>query len=238
MSKGKAKREKAGQLKGWFGEEMANRAISAALDQEIYRSFHNVIIPDCYGMTQIDHVIISPYGIFVIETKNKKGWIFGSERDAKWTQCLRGGRKYSFQNPIRQNFRHTKSISMFLGLPHNCMHSIVLFMGECEIKTKMPNNVLDSGTKTSIRKDIIRGYVGSFKKVYLNDEQIEDAVFRIDELEYDKSLNAQEHLKSLQKKEGDSILSEGKKRSRMPKRVWCMGSEFPGSDELWIKYRE
>jgi len=238
MIKGNAKREKASQLKGWFGEEMVNRAISGALDQTIYRSFHNVIIPDYYGMTQIDHTIISPYGIFVIETKNIKGWIFGSERDNRWTQCLRGGKKYSFQNPLRQNFRHTKSISMFLGLPHYCMHSIVLFMGGCEIKTKMPNNVLDSGTKTSIRKEISRDYIGGFKKVYLTDEQIEDAVFKIDELEYDKSLNTQEHLISVKKKKEDSILSEAKKKSRMPKRVWCMGSEFPGSDKLWIKYRE
>lgn len=58
------------------------------------------------------------YGIFVIETKNYKGWIYGSERDRQWTQVIYK-RKERFQNPLRQNCRHTKVLSELTGIPHN-----------------------------------------------------------------------------------------------------------------------
>ena len=151
------------------------------------------------GTTQLDHIIISPYGIFVIETKNMKGWIFGSEKDAKWTQSLsRGRKKYTFQNPLRQNYRHTKSLSEFLGLDHDVMHSIVFFIGECKLKTRMPKNVMASG---------VRGYIKSFKKVILSDEQIQDAVTKISELKADKSLNTRAHLESLKKRHSEKKMN-------------------------------
>lgn len=95
--------------------------------------------------TQIDHVIVSRYGIFMIEARNMKGWIFGSEKAAQWTQSLPGGRKFRFQNPLRQNCRHTRILSEFLGIDHGLFHSIVMFWGECTFKTEMPENVLSTG---------------------------------------------------------------------------------------------
>jgi len=58
------------------------------LRNKSYRRFHNVILPSHNGTTQKDHLIISFYGLFIVETKNKKGWIFGSEEKAKWTQSI------------------------------------------------------------------------------------------------------------------------------------------------------
>ena len=55
---------------------------------EGYYPFNDVILKTPDGTTQIDHILISPYGIFVIETKDYSGWIFGSERQKKWTQSL------------------------------------------------------------------------------------------------------------------------------------------------------
>ncbi|WP_350617509.1 nuclease-related domain-containing protein, partial [Pseudomonas sp. HY7a-MNA-CIBAN-0227] len=68
------------------------------------------------GSTQIDHVIVSIYGIFVIETKNYKGWIFGNEKQRQWTQAFPNGRKYKFQNPLRQNYLHIKTLADLLEL--------------------------------------------------------------------------------------------------------------------------
>lgn len=127
------------------------------LDASIYHSLNNVTIVAADGSTtQIDHVIASRHGIFVIEAKNMKGWIFGSEKDGQWTQSLPGGRKFRFQNPLRQNYRHTKVLSEFLGIDHGLFHSIVMFWGECTFKTAMPENVLNTGyiayimTKTEV----------------------------------------------------------------------------------------
>ena len=177
-------------FKGWFGEKMTAVGMFLSLDKSTYRRFHDVIINAPDGTTQIDHVIISPYGIFVLETKNMKGWIFGSEKGAKWTQSLYK-QKHTFQNPLRQNYRHTKCLSEFLELPHEIMHSIVFFIGECKLKSRLPGNVMTSG---------VASYIKGFKDVILTDQQISDAFTKINALKNDKSLNNRAHLKSLEKR--------------------------------------
>lgn len=57
-----------------------------------YIILNDIMLPTQYGTTQIDHIVVSPYGIFVIETKNYKGWIFGHENSEEWKQSLWGRR--------------------------------------------------------------------------------------------------------------------------------------------------
>jgi hypothetical protein len=114
-------------LKGWTGELMGAAAHRLLLDREIYRALNNLTLPTSNGTAQIDHVLVSRFGIFVIEAKHYQGWIFGNEHQAQWTQCLPGGRKFRFQNPLRQNYRHIKAMMEFLGLPEDKFHSVVMF---------------------------------------------------------------------------------------------------------------
>jgi len=151
-------------LKGWFGESAGSLAQWMMLDAAIYHSLNNVTIIATDGSTtQIDHVIVSRHGIFVIEAKNINGWIFGNEKDAQWTQSLPGGRKFRFQNPLRQNYRHTKVLSEFLGIDHGLFHSIVMFWGESTFKTSMPENVLNAG---------YTGYIKSKTAVLFSDPEV------------------------------------------------------------------
>lgn len=130
------------KLKGTLGELKVNRIHHAFLDKRIHHSLNNILLhTKDGGTTQIDHVIISVYGISVIETKNMKGWIFGSEKQDMWTQTFRKT-KYSFQNPLRQNYKHVKALSELLNLPDDKFIPIITFTGNCEFKTKMPDNVL------------------------------------------------------------------------------------------------
>ena len=137
-------------FKGWIDEAQGAVAQALFLDEKIYRSINNVTIPTPNGTTQIDHVIVSRYGIFVIEAKNMNGWIFGDEKSPKWVQSLMG-QKYRFQNPLHQNYRHTKALSEFLGIDHDKCHSIVMFWGDAEFKTPMPPNVMTKGYATYIK---------------------------------------------------------------------------------------
>lgn len=124
------------------------------LDKEVYHRLNNITLPlPNGGSTQIDHVIVSVYGIFVIETKNYKGWIFGSEKQRQWTQVIMG-RKYKFQNPLRQNYLHIKTLSELLGLEKDYFHSMIAFIGECELKTRdeLPEHVLTSGMVSYVLK--------------------------------------------------------------------------------------
>jgi restriction system protein len=153
-------------VKGAIGELQGKLAGGLFLDDRVYRSVHNVTLPTPDGTTQIDHVIVSRYGVFVVETKNYKGWIFGSERDAQWTQSL-FGKKLRFQNPLRQNYRHVRALAEFLNLPEDRFHSVVMFWGDCELKTPMPPNVLSSGYAT---------YIKSKTGVLFADEEVEAIV--------------------------------------------------------------
>jgi len=66
-------------FKGLFGEFFVNLLAKFFLDKNVYHLVKNVTLPAEDGTTQIDHIIVSRYGIFVVETKNLKGRIFGSE---------------------------------------------------------------------------------------------------------------------------------------------------------------
>ncbi|CAM2919329.1 NERD domain-containing protein [Moritella viscosa] len=127
-------------IKGLIGEWYVNRKLVSALDNQQYELFKNVTLPTEDGTTQIDHILLSPFGLFVIETKNMQGWIFGSERQAKWTQQIYK-HKTSFQNPLRQNYKHTETLRELLELPKEAVHSVIIFTARAEFKTTMPANV-------------------------------------------------------------------------------------------------
>lgn len=156
-------------FKGFIGETMGSLAHKLMLDSVIYRELNNVTIPTGDGTTQIDHVIVSRYGIFVIEAKNMNGWIFGDEKSTEWTQSLPGG-KFKFQNPLRQNYRHIKCLSDFLGVDHDKFHSVVVFWGESTFKTAMPECVLDKGYTSYIKSKI---------SVLFSDDEVEEIVTAI-----------------------------------------------------------
>lgn len=126
--------------KGIVGELLVRFSLRRGLDRDVYHKVHDVTLMTATGTTQIDHVVVSPFGVFVIETKNMKGWIFGRETDANWTQSIYGNKR-RFENPIRQNYKHVKAIEELLGVPASTIHSVVVFIGDAELKTPMPEFV-------------------------------------------------------------------------------------------------
>lgn len=98
----------------------------------------NVYIPKENGeTTEIDVLMICSKGIFVFESKNYSGWIFGNEAQRNWTQVLPKGKgrsnKEKFFNPIMQNRGHIKHLKSFVGedIP---MRSIIAFSERCTLK--------------------------------------------------------------------------------------------------------
>ena len=140
--------KKAG-VKGKFGELFLAWRLKNSLDNSQYTIINDVIISDeSGGTTQIDHVVFSPFGIFVIETKNMKGWIFGNRDERVWKQQIYR-KKYDFQNPFLQNYKHICNLSKTIGLPQECLVHIVVFLGGI-IKNReyLPENLVTSGTET------------------------------------------------------------------------------------------
>ena len=131
-------------FKGVIGEFKVNFSAKFLLDKEKYHLVNNVTLPTEEGSTQVDHVIVSEFGVFVVETKNMKGWIFGNPNQKTWTQKIY---KHSskFQNPLHQNYMHVKALESLLGLNEQQVHSVVVFVGDSTFKTEMPENVTYGG---------------------------------------------------------------------------------------------
>ena len=131
---------KSPTLIGKAGENKVARILDS-LPRE-YQVFNNVIIPHQKGTSQIDHIVISPYGIFVIETKNYEGWIYGAERSNEWKQTFRTTKPHYFYNPIKQNWGHIYTLSYFLKLDKNVFRPIIVFSNKSTLKIQVETPVV------------------------------------------------------------------------------------------------
>ena len=157
-------------FKGKFGEFTVNLALNFNLPKKHYHLIKNVTLPSGNGTTQIDHIVVSRFGIFVIETKNMTGWIFGSAKQRTWTQKIF---KYTkkFQNPLHQNYKHTKTLESILGISGDAIHSVIVFAGDSTFKTEMPENV--NGVGGSIR------YIKSMNRELFTPGQVQEIISKI-----------------------------------------------------------
>ena len=123
------------------GEELVTSTLRRLFKAPDYHLINHVTLKHRGGTTQIDHILVSRFGVFVIETKNYSGWIFGDANHDSWTQVTFND-KYRFQNPIRQNFGHVQAVQALLDfLPATAIQSVVVFLGDAEFKTDMPTGV-------------------------------------------------------------------------------------------------
>lgn len=167
--------------KGARGERQVHGSLSSVLDKNDYRVLSDLIVPTRNATTQIDHVVLSRFGVFVIETKNMSGWIFGGHDQARWTQVLKGGKKRRFQNPIRQNFGHAKAVQSVLGVDEATVFNFVVFVGSAEPKTAMPEEIAwglrDLGRLIGCRRqnlfsgDQIQGFVNTLNGAALENSR-------------------------------------------------------------------
>ena len=105
------------------------------LPKNKYIVFNDIMIKDEKGTHQIDHLVLSKFGIFVIEMKNYYGLIKGKEFDNKWCQYL-GKNKSYFINPIHQNYGHIKSLSNLLKLDDKYFISVICFSNQAKVDVK------------------------------------------------------------------------------------------------------
>ena len=124
------------------GESMV-REVVKRLPSDRYCVLHDVHLPLTYGPdAQIDHIVVSPYGIFVIETKNWKGIVYGDAGAEKWTKYLRG-QKMVLQNPLRQNARHVAAVKgIFESAVNDIVTGVVAMSPEIEFKGGVPSGVV------------------------------------------------------------------------------------------------
>lgn len=124
-----------------ISEALVSRVVLMEFGPPDYHLMNHVTLQLEDSTTQVDHILVSRFGVFVIETKHYKGWIFANAKQKSWTQVL-FRLKFRFQNPILQNKRHVRAVQDFLDfLPHSAIKSVVVFTGEAEFKTEIPQGV-------------------------------------------------------------------------------------------------
>ena len=183
-------------VKGVLGETKVKLGASLTLNSVLYQKYHNVTLPTVYGTTQIDHVFVSEFGVFVVETKNIGGRIYGGEHDREWTKEFPGGQKHKFLNPLLQNNGHVRAIEKILagiGLPKQSVKSVVVFVGDARLEQEMPQNV-------TMGFEAAR-YIRSFKTKILTDEQVEKICTAIESNRLRSSMATnRQHIQNLKRK--------------------------------------
>lgn len=123
---------------GRYGEYLTYKYLKQ-FEKNGAKFLFNIYIPkENSETTEIDVLMICKKGLFVFESKNYSGWIFGSENQKNWYQTLPTGRgrsrKEHFYNPIMQNHSHIKHLKALLGerVP---MRSIIVFSDRCTLKS-------------------------------------------------------------------------------------------------------
>ena len=102
---------------------------------DAHKLLTNIYLPKVNGTTtEIDLIMISATGIYVFESKNYSGWIFGDENSRYWKQIFRGGRHFQFYNPIWQNRKHISVLKQHLGLGDEVFRNYIIFSERCVLK--------------------------------------------------------------------------------------------------------
>ncbi len=180
------------RMKGKVGEKVVARMLGR-LPQDKYIVMDDVTVPTPRGSNQIDHLIISIFGIFVLETKNYTGWIYGSESAEYWTQNIYGN-KNKLYNPTFQNAGHIRALRRVLKdfepLPYI---SIVAFSEKADLKVSAKqSHVIYWGQVADV--------IGSYDRERLSWEQvlaIRDCI-ESNRLEPGRTTN-REHIRNVRK---------------------------------------
>jgi hypothetical protein len=200
--------------KGLLGEFEINLLTRIFLDKKIYHLIKNVTIPAGQGTTQIDHIVVSRYGVFVVETKNMRGWIFGGEKQQDWTQKI-FKHTTTFQNPLRQNYKHTLALAELIGLDPKKIFSVIVFIGESTFKTPMPENVTQG-------MQYIR-YIKAQQTAVLGEHEVGELVTRIEERRLLPSRKTdKQHVEHLRDLHSNPAAAQKLSSNKAKRRQWLM----------------
>ncbi|MAD73647.1 MAG: hypothetical protein CML20_02385 [Rheinheimera sp.] len=140
----------------------------------VYKHYRNLILETAQGdLTEVDYLVLSPVGIFVIEVKNYQGGIVGSEHQPQWT-VQHPRRKISFQNPLQQNLKHTAAVKFTLGIgmqDGKTVYSVVAFSDMAEFKTLLPAQVCNIPQ--------VAAYIQQYTVPCFSDEQLRQFVAKL-----------------------------------------------------------
>lgn len=177
--------------KGKYGEKRVARVLGDTIEGVQYVINDLLFCTNSGQSCQIDHIYINQHGIWVIETKNYAGFIYGNESQQEWTQVLSFGKKKNkFYNPIKQNATHIYHLSKYLN-EYKALQSIVVFLSRADISHVAANNVYSIDRLASIKSRIT--------DVSLTVEQMKHYYCLLLDLKNNSSINIKDHVVNIHK---------------------------------------
>lgn len=196
-------RYNSAKQKGKRGEMRVSAILSKLSDE--YTILNDLVFRTEKGTTQIDHIVVSKYGIFTIETKNYRGEIYGDDNRKEWTQLIVTKVTYAkkwwktytyvtknhFYNPVKQSVGHALRIKELLSVfPHVKIVPIVVFTGDAILRYVESNNHVVYEKKLL---DVIDGY----KTTYLTDNDVQAVLAILTSNNIRETVSDRQHVKNL-----------------------------------------
>lgn len=173
-----------------------------------YYIVSNILLKKSNGKTtQIDHVIISNYGIFVIESKSYSGTIIGNQYDAEWKQQI-NGKTYNIYNPIRQNYGHVKTLQEELSLDIKLFESIIVLSTDVTLNINSTIPVIHA---TELQKTIL-----GYQDWKLSNDDVKEITKKIIELNIYSPANMKKHIQEI----NENNENESQKLSNSAQSSW------------------
>lgn len=189
--------------KGKRGETRVHDILSQLPEE--YHILNDVVLQTEKGTTQIDHVVISRYGVFVIETKNYSGKIYGNDNQQQWTQIILTDVTYrrkwyktytyvtknKFYNPVKQAMGHLYGIKRNLSEWQTLkLYPIVVFTGNADLSDVRSNHhvIYDNDLISTIL---------SYQTVWLSEDNVHLIIDRLSEKNVRAIIDNKTHVKNI-----------------------------------------
>jgi hypothetical protein len=181
------------ERKGERGEIIVKEILSQL--GEKYICLHDIMVQENERTSQVDHVIISPFGIFVIETKACNSYIKGDEDAKKWVQFLKNQQRYEFYNPIKQNAGHIKALRNSLKDTEKTLPfiSIIVFVGTKGIEVQATKAIV-------IQENELLAIIRKYSEILLSVEQVKSIAQTLQDANIVSEDIRQQHVADIQKR--------------------------------------
>ncbi len=184
---------------GAYGEYLTQYLFNSVRFKGYYKTLQNIYVPYKDSTSEIDVLVAHKKGIYVIESKNYSGWIFGSDNQQQWTQMLNKNTKERFYNPIRQNKTHIKALSEYLQIDSSKMKSYIVFSERCELKRVPENTDRYAITKRNYLLDLINKDIADKQDIFTN-EEIDEIARKLEPLTNVSQEIKEKHIEDIEKK--------------------------------------
>ena len=175
------------RFRGKLGELRVGQ-ILRHLPKKQYVTVNDLLLFNGGASSQIDHVVVSVYGVFVVETKCYRGWIYGSEKSENWTKNMYG-RKYQFRNPLLQNAGHVRALRKATGTELNGVPIIpvVVFSYTCDLKVHVCSPVIYWGQ--------LKKFIREYQRPVMSEERVAAVAALLRSLDHDSAADKKRHKK-------------------------------------------